>query len=364
MAHFPIAVAGKEEVVPADIRDSERSSAASSRVVAVYGASGHTGRFVFSELQRRGWKIVAAGRDSKKLQTLGEVQPGLEIRVASTDDPKALDEAFARAVAVINCAGPFLDTAAPLVSAALQARIHYLDVTAEQAATLAAFEKFSEPARNAGVLVVPSMAFYGGLGDLLATAAMDDWGQADEIRIAVGLDSWKPTQGTRRTGERNTYRRCVFSKGKLEFLADPAPRARWNFPPPIGTQEVVALPLAETIVISRHLRVPEVRAYMNLTPLEDLHDPNTPEPTAVDESGRSAQEFVMDVIVRRGNVTRRTIARGRDIYASTAPLVVEALERLLSSPRKISGTVAPGEIFDARDFLKALTSNDFAVDFL
>jgi short subunit dehydrogenase-like uncharacterized protein len=70
------------------------------------------------------------------------------IRVASIDDPKLLDEAFAGAVAVINCAGPFLDTAAPLISAALRAGIHYLDITAEQAATLAAFERFSEAART------------------------------------------------------------------------------------------------------------------------------------------------------------------------------------------------------------------------
>lgn len=355
-------VTGQEGFVSKDIRNSERSSAA--RVVAVYGASGHTGRFVVSELQRRGWKIIAAGRDSKKLQALGEARQELEIRVAPIDDPKLLDDAFARAVAVINCAGPFLDTAAPLIAAALRARIHYLDVTAEQAATLSAFEQFSEPARDAGVLVLPSMAFYGGLGDLLATAAMHEWSEADEIRIAVALDRWQPTRGTRRTGERNTYRRSVFSNGKLEFLADPPPKERWEFPPPFGAQEVVGLPLAETIVISRHLRVPEVRTYMNLRPLQDLHDPNTPEPTAVDESGRSAQKFVMDVIVRRGEVTRRAIARGRDIYAITAPLVVEALERLLSSPNKVSGTVAPGEIFDARDFFKALTPHHFAVDFL
>ena len=364
MAYFPRAVARKEGVLSKDIRDSERSSTELPQVVAVYGASGHTGRFVVSELRRRGWKIVAVGRDSKKLQSLAETSPDLVIRVASIDDPKLLDEAFAGAVAVINCAGPFLDTAAPLISAALRARIHYLDLTAEQAATLAAFEQFSTAARDAGVLVLPSMAFYGGLADLLSTATMDDWSQADEIRIAVGLDSWKPTRGTRRTGERNTHRRFVFSNGRLEFLADPAPKTRWNFPTPFGAQEVVELPLAETIVISRHLRVLEVRAYMNLTPLEELHDPKTPEPSAVDESGRSAQKFVMDVIVRRGKVSRRTTARGQDIYAITAPLAVEALERIFSSRKKVSGTVAPGEIFDARDFLKALTPNHLEVDFL
>jgi len=274
-----------------------------------------------------------------------------------------LEDALSGALAVINCAGPFLDTAAPLISAALRSRIHYLDLTAEQVATLAAFEQFSERARDAGILVLPSMAFYGGLGDLLATAAMDNWSRADSIHIAVALDSWKPTRGTRLTGKRNTYRRYVFSNGRLEFLDDPPPRQTWNFPAPFGTQAVVGLPLAETIVISRHLRVPEVWSYMNLAPLEDLHDPSTEGPIATDESGRSAQSFVIDVLVRKGEEVHRAIASGRDIYAVTAPLAAEALERIVSTPKKLCGTVAPGEIFDARDFLKTLAPDHLSVDF-
>jgi hypothetical protein len=103
---------------------------------------------------------------------------------------------------------------------------------------------------------------------------------------------------------------------------------------------------------------------MNLTPLEDLHDPKTPEPTAIDESRRLAQKFVLDLIVRRGEAMRRAIASDPDIYATTAPLVVEALERILSSRRKVFGTVAPGEIFDAKDFLEALAPDHLTVDLL
>lgn len=51
---------------------------------------------------------------------------------------------------------------------------------------------------------------------------------------------------------------------------------------------------------------------------------------------------------------RRAIASGRDIYATTAPLVEEALEQHSFEPRKVLGTVAPGEVFDAKDFLEAL----------
>src|SRR5262245_35216271 len=106
---------------PQNRMDSRRSSESYARVVAVCGASGHTGRFVVFELLRRGWAVIPVGRDIQKLQTLGSTTRGLEFRVASLRDPKSLDEALAGTIAVINCAGPFLDTAAPVISAALRA---------------------------------------------------------------------------------------------------------------------------------------------------------------------------------------------------------------------------------------------------
>src|SRR5262249_49976795 len=160
-----------------------------------------------------------------------ESQRGLEVRVASVDDAASLDRAIAGTRAVINCAGPFMDTATPIIEAALRARVHYLDVTAEQQAALAVFELFGNRARDAGVVIAPAMAFYGALGDLLGTVALGDWPGADEISIAVALDSWRPTRGTRLTGQRNTARRLVFSNARLDFLPDPPPRRLWNFPP-------------------------------------------------------------------------------------------------------------------------------------
>src|SRR5215510_14209554 len=210
------------------------------RTVAVFGAAGHTGRFVVSELRRRGLTPILSGRDAAKLNAVAEAHPGSEARVASVDDPVSLDRAISGAAAVINCAGPFMDTAAPLIEASIRGRVHYLDVTAEQQAALDAFERFAGAARDAGVVIAPAMAFYGGLGDLLATAAMGDWPDVDEICVAVALDSWKPTRGTRLTGKRNTGRRFVFTNNKLRFLADPAPRM-WQFPVPFGTQEVVGI---------------------------------------------------------------------------------------------------------------------------
>lgn len=326
----------------------------SDRPITVFGAYGHTGRFVVSELRNRGWKPILSGRDASKLKAISEAHPGTEVRVAVVDDPVSLDRALSGASAVINCAGPFLDTADPFINAAIRAGIPYLDVAAEQAAVLFVFEQFANAAHDAGIVVIPAMAFYGGLGDLLATAAMGNWDRADEINIAIALDSWKPTLGTRVTGRRNPGKRFCFSNNKMERTDPPSPRI-WNFPPPFGQQDVEGLSLSETITISRHLRTPEIRVYINHDAIMDVRNPDTPPPTATDDTGRSSQVFLMDVIVRKGSVQRRALAHGRDIYAVSAPIVVEAAERVVKGLAKTTGVRAPGEVFDPGDFLSSLS---------
>ena len=320
--------------------------------IAVYGAYGHTGRFVLAELRRRGFVPVACGRDAARLHELATVA-GVEVRVASTDNPAALDAAFAGTAAVLHCAGPFLDTAAPVLDAALRTRIHYLDVAAEQRAVTDTLARDGE-AKAAGVTVLPAMAFYGGLADLLASAALDGATDADTVDIAVALDGWHPTRGTRLTGERNHYPRTYIEHGRTRTVPDPAPVRETDFPAPFGRLETVLLPLSEAVVVPHHIACRNLHSWMNLAPLRDLRDPATPAPVAADDSGRSAQRFAVDVRVRRGNHACRAIASGRDIYAVTAPLLVEALQRILGGRVRACGALAAGQAFDARDFLAAL----------
>ena len=42
----------------------------STGMVALYGATGHTGRFVLAELHRRGFAVVLSGRDTAALEAL------------------------------------------------------------------------------------------------------------------------------------------------------------------------------------------------------------------------------------------------------------------------------------------------------
>ena len=330
-----------------------------SRRIAVYGAYGHTGRFVLDELRRRGFAPVACGRDATRLHQLAAATD-IETRVASTHDPAALDDAFADVVAVLHCAGPFLDTAVPVLNAALRARVHYLDVAAEQRAVADTLARDAD-ARARGVTVLPAMAFYGGLADLLVTAALNGATDADAVDIAVALDGWQPTRGTRITGERNHYPRTCIEHDHTRILPDPAPIRAMDFPPPFGRQESVLLTLSEAVLVPHHIACRNLHSWMNLAPLRDLRDPSTPPPTAADASGRSAQRFAVEVRVRRGSLRARASASGRDIYAITAPLLVEALQRILDGRVRGCGALAAGQAFDASDFLASLASAGLAV---
>ncbi|MEU3691908.1 saccharopine dehydrogenase NADP-binding domain-containing protein [Streptomyces narbonensis] len=330
------------------------------QAVAVFGAYGHTGRFVVAELLNRGFVPILTGRDAGKLAALGAAHPGLAVRPATVDDAASLDRALAGAAAVINAAGPFASTAAPVIEAALRAGIPYVDVAAELEANADTFARFAERAAEAGTVVIPAMAFFGGLGDLLVTAAMGDWTSADEAHVAYALSSWHPTAGTRSAGtvsrQRREGRRAVFSEGRMQYRDDAPPTTTWSFPEPMGVRPVIGeFTMADVVTVPSHLAVPEVRTYMTVEAAKDVVAPETPAPAAVDGSGRSAQTFLVDVVVRSGGEERRATASGRDIYAFSAPLAVEAVHRVLAGRIRTVGVASAGAVFDAPDFLRALT---------
>ncbi|EWT01978.1 saccharopine dehydrogenase [Intrasporangium oryzae NRRL B-24470] len=327
--------------------------------IVVYGAYGHTGRFVVAELLDRGLVPRLSGRDPERLRALAARHSGLEVRPADVDDPSALDAALAGAAAVVNCAGPFATTAAPIVEAALRAGIPYVDVAAEIEANVDTLDQFADRARETGTHVLPAMAFYGGLGDLLATAALGGRTRADEVHVAYGLSSWLPTLGTREAGkvshDRRDGRRVRFTGGRLGYHDDELTTRDWSFPEPTGVTPVVeGFTMADVVTIPSHVTVGEVVTYMATRAAADLAAASPTGPVSVDERGRSDQTFVVDVLVRAGGEERRLTASGQDIYAVTAPLAVEAVSRILTGRTRTVGAASAGAMFEAADFLRAL----------
>ncbi len=337
-------------------------NSSSRRPVLVCGAAGHTAAFVVQSLLDHGHPVLLAGRDTAKLRTAFPHVPDSQFRLLDIADPDLTLRTVAEASIVVNCAGPFADTTEQLLQAAVQTGAHYVDIAAEQAPARAVLEQWDDRVKAAGVVAVPAVAFYGGLGDLLATAAMGDWPDADAIELYIALDSWHPTAGTRRTGERNSGRRLIYSDGQLQPAPETPPRSRWRFADAFGEQGMVGIFLADVVTIPNHLRARNVAAWINEAPLIDLHSSETPPPVPVDDSGRSAQRFTVQAVARRGGIERRAAASGQDIYAVTGPMVGQAVTRILASDGRHKGSFSAGQLFDAREFLTSLAPDYLALD--
>jgi hypothetical protein len=334
-----------------------------SKKIAVYGAYGHTGRFIVAEFIKHGLSPILCGRNAVKLNKLHKEFPTLDVRVADVQDPKSLDKAFTSTDIIVNCAGPFLDTAEPIIESAIRHSAHYIDLSAEQMSVLNVIKNYSEKAEKADIIVLPATAFFGGLADLLCSALLQDWKFADEILIGIGLNFWHPTKGTRSTGDRNHFSRMVLSEHRLVTLPENTRERIWHFPKPIGTQTVAPVPLSEIITISHHIDVKYKNTFLSLNSVDDIRDEDTPPPESSDDKGRSSQLFCMDIIAKKNNKKRRITAEGRDIYAITAPLVFETVSRIMNGPIKITGVTTLGEAFDAQDFLNSLSADDLRVSY-
>src|SRR5690554_4686794 len=105
--------------------------------IAVYGATGFTGKLVVRELVTRVDSFIIAGRTQAKLDALAaEIRASHDVvvqtRQASVDYAASLDAMLDGVDVLINCAGPFCDVGLPVVAAALRNEVHYFDTTGEQ----------------------------------------------------------------------------------------------------------------------------------------------------------------------------------------------------------------------------------------
>ena len=168
-------------------------------MIAVYGATGYTGRLVAAEMRRRGLTATLCGRSQGRLdavaRSLGVDWP---VRAAAVDDAPALRQALLGADVVINCAGPFTYYGAPVIEAALDVGAHYCDTTGEQPYMQGVFRWLDEPARSEGLAVVPGVGFDYVPGDLAcAVAASGLEPLIDRVRLGLmgvelrGKDDWE-----------------------------------------------------------------------------------------------------------------------------------------------------------------------------
>ena len=151
----------------------------------IYGANGYTGELIAREAARRGHQPVLAARNRPTIEALAR-ELGLPARAFSLDDVAAVTEHIQGHALVLNCAGPFSVTAAPMMEACLRAGAHYLDITGE----IGVFElphSLHDRARNAGTVLCPGVGFDVIPTDCVAAALKA--ALPDATHLALGFDT-------------------------------------------------------------------------------------------------------------------------------------------------------------------------------
>jgi short subunit dehydrogenase-like uncharacterized protein len=80
----------------------------------IYGATGYTGRMAAAHAKAAGLDLILAGRDEVRFAELSR-SFGMEHRAFALDQNTAIDAALYEVAVLVNCAGPFLRTAGPLM---------------------------------------------------------------------------------------------------------------------------------------------------------------------------------------------------------------------------------------------------------
>ncbi|KAI8804746.1 Saccharopine dehydrogenase-domain-containing protein [Cladochytrium replicatum] len=127
--------------------------------VLVWGATGFTGRLVAEYLTHNYPNIPVAlgGRSRSKLQAVASALGKADTSILTADaaDADSLDRIVSQAQVVISTVGPFSVHGLPLVASCVRCKTDYIDSTGEPDFVRDVIDQFDDPAREAGVRIVP-----------------------------------------------------------------------------------------------------------------------------------------------------------------------------------------------------------------
>ncbi|MCS6803574.1 MAG: saccharopine dehydrogenase NADP-binding domain-containing protein [Acidobacteriota bacterium] len=335
-------------------------------MITVLAATGFTGQLVAREVKRLGLPLRLAGRSAEKLSRFAaELGHGVETVVADVKQPETLLPIFEGTGVLINCAGPFTELGEPVVAAAVHHGVHYLDTTGEQAFIKLVFERYSELAKQKGIVVAPATAFEYALSDAAAALAARELEPCDEISIVYAVSGFGASRGTKKSVLRVlTDQGYLYQNGELVPTA-PGREQRTVHLPSGRKLTAVSFPGGEAILVPRHVRTQAVIPMMALeattTALLGIGLPllraamKTPmqrwllgriEAGAVGptDEERKNSRFTVVCEASRGEDRHAVIVQGRDPYGLTATIAVAAASHLLRHGAAETGALSPAMI--------------------
>lgn len=294
----------------------------------IYGATGYTGRMAAEYAKALGLDVVIAGRTAEKVKSLA-AHLDVPYRVFS---PDALVAGSLEGVGVLlNFAGPFVQTAQPLMHACIKAGVDYLDITAEINVYRLA-ERLGAQAAQAKVMLLPGVGWDVVPTDCLAMHVARRVQNPQALRVALQVAGSMSRGSAMSVSEIMGAGLMARVDGQLLATPDAQPR-HFDF----GQGPVLCAPLSFGDLVTgwRSTTIPNIAMFVHITgdafPEGDLSQ--LPDGPSIQERDDHRARAVAEVVGADGTVVRSVIETVNG-YSYTPLAAVEAARRVLGGDRR------------------------------
>jgi short subunit dehydrogenase-like uncharacterized protein len=170
----------------------------------IYGAYGYTGELIVEQAVKNGLHPLLAGRDETRLRALAS-KYNLAYRAFDLSNTAALEAALQEVEAVLHCAGPFVHTFRPMVTACLRTHKHYIDISGE-IEEFEALASLDAQAQQAGITLLPGAGFDVVPSDCLSVHLKQRLPTATHLRLYIRGVGAGVSRGTAKSAIENLHR--------------------------------------------------------------------------------------------------------------------------------------------------------------
>lgn len=309
------------------------------RKLMIYGATGYTGRMAATYAKEAGFHIVIAGRDQIPIVKLASTLQA-QYQVFTLEDAQEIAEALADVDVLLNCAGPFLHTAEPLMRASLKSGTHYLDIAAELDSYLLA-EKLDEQAMLAGVMLLPGSGGSVAMLGCLAQHVVKRVSEPQSIKIALHV-SGTMSRGSALSAAKNMTD-CLARVSEQLVKRNPHHIHEFDF----GQGQVPCFPitLPDLITIWKDTRVANIETFVHLSgnafQVENLAA--WPDGPTAEQREQNRYQVAIEVLGRDQSIARAVLHTVNG-YTFTPMAAVIAAQRVLAGEAR-PGFQTPAGLF-------------------
>jgi short subunit dehydrogenase-like uncharacterized protein len=313
----------------------------------IYGA-GYTGELACSHAKSIGLEFVLAGRSAPSITKLASSLSSPH-GVFDLENIADVDAALRNVSVLLNCAGPFANTAKPLIEACIRNGVHYLDISAELESYHLA-EASSKAAAAANVMLLPgcggSVAMLGCLVDHALGSGKSPVGMTIDVALRI---AGSMSRGSVISAAQNMTTQTMQLVDGVLAPIDVGQTRTFDFQNGKGQVECFPITLPDLITVRKSTGVGAIRTFVHASeaifPTGDMY--SMPDGPTAQEREASPYDAAVTITTANGSV-EQAVLHTVNGYTFAAVASVEAAKRVMGGIF-VAGFQTPVQVF-GRDF--------------